>query len=70
MSFHAWSSITAVHQEPKTIFLMIHGSSGLAISKSGFAYEEQARDFFAYLRGKLPSGAIVTPKLHDVSKDY
>ena len=52
-SFHLWKNVKRVEETSDSIFFYLANGRGIAVRKSGFAYDQQKNEFLAFARQKL-----------------
>jgi hypothetical protein len=54
-SFYAWKNFTYVEETKDSIILYMTGGRGLAVRKSGFAYDDERAEFLTFARERIPA---------------
>jgi len=54
-SFFSWKSVSAIDETKNAIIFTLNGGQGIAVRKTGFAYEGDIRAFFTYANERLNS---------------
>ena len=52
-SFHLWRNVKRIEETQESIFFYFTNGRGIAIRKSGFAYEQQKNEFLGFARQQL-----------------